>query len=44
LTTTDLSLAEIASECGFFDQSHMTTSFTRLLGMPPLRYRQQTRG
>jgi AraC-like DNA-binding protein len=44
LTTTDLTLAEIAAECGFFDQSHMTTSFTRLLGMPPLRYRQQTRG
>ncbi len=44
LTTTDLSLAEIASDCGFFDLSHMTTSFTRLLGLTPLRYRQQMRG
>lgn len=42
LTTTDLSLAEIAFKYGFFDQSDMTTSFTRLLGIPPQRYRQHS--
>lgn len=41
LTSTGMSLADIASACGFFDQSHMNLTFTRLLGMPPLRYRRE---
>jgi AraC-like DNA-binding protein len=35
----ELSLAQIASACGFADQSHFTTRFTRLTGMSPGRYR-----
>ncbi|MDX6766446.1 MAG: AraC family transcriptional regulator [Candidatus Methylacidiphilales bacterium] len=34
-----LSLAEIASSCGFYDQSHMTALFTRHFGLSPRRYR-----
>ena len=34
-----LSLAEIALACGFSDQSHFTTAFRRLAGVPPHRYR-----
>lgn len=41
LASTGMSLAEIASACGFFDQSHMNLTFTRLLGMPPLRFRRE---
>jgi AraC-like DNA-binding protein len=41
LTSTGMSLADIALACGFFDQSHMNLTFTRLLGMPPLRYRRE---
>ena len=35
----DLEIAEIALACGFSDQSHFTTAFHRLTGMPPHRYR-----
>ena len=35
----DSSMADIASECGFFDQSHFTKTFRALEGVPPLRYR-----
>lgn len=35
----DLDIAEIALACGFFDQSHFTTTFRKLTGMPPSRYR-----
>jgi AraC family transcriptional regulator len=31
----DLSLADIAAECGFADQSHFTRVFTRLVGVGP---------
>jgi AraC-like DNA-binding protein len=37
----DLDVAEIALACGFSDQSHFTTAFRRLTGMPPKRYRLQ---
>ncbi|MBP0437345.1 helix-turn-helix domain-containing protein [Tianweitania sediminis] len=36
----DLSLAEIALCCGFADQSHFTTSFRKLTGFTPLRWRR----
>jgi AraC family transcriptional regulator len=40
----DLEVAEIALACGFSDQSHFTTAFRRLTGMPPHRYRVQISG
>jgi AraC family transcriptional regulator len=40
----DLEVAEIALACGFSDQSHFTTAFRRLTGMPPHRYRLQISG
>jgi two-component system response regulator YesN len=41
---TDRSMADIASECGFFDQSHFTKTFRALEGTPPLRYRRRING
>lgn len=35
-----LPLAKIATECGFADQSHFTKTFSRLIGMPPGRWRR----
>jgi AraC-like DNA-binding protein len=40
LLTSDLSLARIAAECGFADQSHMTRLFRRQHGITPGRYRK----
>jgi AraC family transcriptional regulator len=37
----DLSLAEIAAECGFADQSHLTRSFRRAYGRTPGRQRRE---
>ncbi|HLZ65742.1 MAG TPA: AraC family transcriptional regulator [Aliidongia sp.] len=38
-----LSIAEIALECGFSDQSHLTRVFAAVVGMPPGAWRR-TRG
>jgi AraC family transcriptional regulator len=35
-----LTLAEIALECGFVDQSHFTNTFVRVVGMAPGRWRR----
>jgi AraC family transcriptional regulator len=43
LSASERSLAAIAQEAGFFDQSHFTNAFRRHLGTSPLRYRQATR-
>ncbi len=43
LTQTSRSLAEIASEVGFFDQSHFTKRFRRVTGITPRGYRNQFR-
>jgi AraC-like DNA-binding protein len=43
LKNTDHSMADIASECGFFDQSHFTKTFRAFEGAPPLRYRRKIR-
>ena len=43
LERTDRTLAEVALECGFSSQSHMTSAFTRLLGTSPGRYRRERR-
>ncbi len=42
LRNTQRSMAEIASECGFFDQSHFTKTFRAIEGIPPLRYRNSS--
>jgi two-component system response regulator YesN len=43
LENTAGSMAEVASECGFFDQSHFSKTFVALEGVPPLRYRTRAR-
>ncbi len=44
LAESDASVGEIASECGFFDQSHFTRSFRAAEGASPLSYRKTARG
>jgi AraC family transcriptional regulator len=39
----DLSLAALAAEAGFADQSHFTRAFKRWAGLTPDRYRQRSR-
>jgi AraC family transcriptional regulator len=39
LSSPDLEISEIALASGFCDQSHFTTIFRRITGMPPHRYR-----
>src|ERR1700728_755264 len=39
LSCLDLEISDIALACGFCDQSHFTTVFRRVTGMPPRRYR-----
>lgn len=41
LSSTRLSLAEIAVQAGFYDQGHLTRIFKRLTGTTPGRYRTQ---
>ena len=40
LTGTDLSIARIAMECGFADQSHLTRIFRAYVGTTPAAYRR----
>jgi AraC-like DNA-binding protein len=44
LAHTAKSIAEITLDCGFCDQSHMTSEFRRILGMTPRDYRLQCMG
>lgn len=44
LSVDGMNIAEIALECGFSDQSHFTTQFRRLTGMPPKKFRDSKRG
>ena len=39
LNSTDLSLVQIAVECGFTDESHLIRSFRKVLGSTPGEYR-----
>jgi AraC-like DNA-binding protein/quercetin dioxygenase-like cupin family protein len=39
LSREEMSVAEIALACGFSDQSHFTTQFHRLTGLPPKKFR-----
>lgn len=43
LSTTDLSLTEIAHRCGYYDQSHLSNEFRNLKHMPPGAYRERYR-
>ena len=40
MTSTRGKLTEIALACGFADQSHLTKSFSRVVGMTPWRWRR----
>lgn len=39
LTTSSAAIAEIAAECGYYDQSHFCRQFKRWTGLSPSRYR-----
>lgn len=39
LATTSLPIAEVASRCGYYDQSHLTNAFRTSKGMTPTAYR-----
>jgi len=40
----DTSIAEIAIDCGFADQSHLTRVFAKMTGLPPGTWRREYRG
>ena len=44
LTTTNDAIADIAYECGFASQAHMTTTFSNRLNVTPAMYRRECRG
>ncbi len=39
LGATDLSIAEVAAQCGYYDQSAFSRQFKRVTGQPPSAYR-----
>ena len=41
LVTTDASIASIAADCGFCDQSYFTKRFHAAVGISPVRYRRE---
>jgi PAS domain S-box-containing protein len=41
LSSTDLPIATIALQTGFYDQSHFTNQFTKLKGVTPAQYRRK---
>ncbi|MCU1597002.1 MAG: AraC family transcriptional regulator [Glaciihabitans sp.] len=44
LTTTELPISDIATQCGFSDQSHLTHDFSAKRGMSPRQYRERFSG
>jgi len=40
VSTTNCSLAEVAIDCGFSDQSHFSATFRKLMGSTPARFRE----
>ena len=43
LIDTDMAVADVALACGFYDQSHLTSTFTRSFGTAPSAYRRLAR-
>lgn len=43
LLSTTLSIAEVALEAGYYDQSHFTNAFRRAFGITPAQFLQRTR-
>lgn len=43
LESSDFSLAQIATECGFYDQSHLSRHFKSSTGLTPMKYRTRFR-
>lgn len=43
LSKTSMTISEIAAELGFADQSHLTSVFCRRVGVPPARYRRESK-
>jgi transcriptional regulator GlxA family with amidase domain len=41
MLTTDLSLSQVALECGLCDQAHFSRMFRRIVGLSPLMWRRQ---
>jgi AraC-like DNA-binding protein len=41
LVATELPIASVALQTGFYDQAHFTNQFVRYKGMPPSRYRKK---
>ncbi|KRA61201.1 hypothetical protein ASD89_04130 [Caulobacter sp. Root656] len=40
LSDTSTALAQVAQDCGFCDQAHLTRAFHDLVGLPPSRWRK----
>ena len=40
LAKSQMAIKEIAADCGFSDQAHMTRLFRRAFGTPPAEYRK----
>lgn len=43
IESTDLPISQVATECGFYDQSHFTRHFKASTGLTPLKYRARYR-
>lgn len=43
LTETNMPAAEIACECGFADQVHLTRLFKKIMGETPIKFRRAAR-
>jgi len=43
MSTTSMTMGEIAPACGFYDQSSFTRQFRSVLGLPPGAYRRQAK-
>jgi transcriptional regulator GlxA family with amidase domain len=42
ITSTPMSMGNIAAECGFYDQASFTRQFRAILGLTPGAYRKGT--
>ena len=44
LTETELTISEIAQECGFYDQAHLCRSFRNIMNLTPSSFRAREKG